>query len=198
MDPQLLVLIFLLAGMALIVAELFVPSGGVIAVMCACCFLISGYYAYQAWYVNYPVYWWLYIGAVVIIIPATIIGAFQLLTRTPLGNRVLMEAPTLEEVTPYQAEQAHLESLIGQRGRALNLMTPGGMVLVNGERLHATGDGLMIEANSPIEVVAVRGTRVVVRQVAEERDTDLEPPEREASGKADPLDPWLSDDDRDA
>lgn len=193
MDPQILVLLFLLAGLLLIFAELFVPSGGAIAVVCACCFLISGYYAYHAWYVTSPVYWWLYVAGVVVLIPATIVGAFQLLTRTSLGNRVLMAAPTLEEVTPYQAEQAHLESLIGQQGRALNLMTPGGMVLVNGERLHATGDGLIIEADSLIEVIAVRGTRVVVRKVDPVTKLDLETFDSLTPDQTDAIDPWISD-----
>jgi len=194
MDPQLLVPIFLLLGIALIFAELFVPSGGAISVMCACSFLASGYYAYTSWYENSPFYWWAYVASIAMLIPASVVGAFQLLTKTSLGNRVLLPAPTLEEVTPYQAEQARLESLIGQQGKALNLMTPGGMVLVNGERLHATGDGLMIEADSLIEVVAVRGTRIVVRKV-----TVKEPlaPETSRPASADesvePFDPFMTD-----
>jgi len=194
MDPQLLVFAFFFAGILLIFAELFVPSGGTIALMCACCFLISGYYAYQSWYAAYPFLWWLYVGAIIILIPAAIFGAFQLLTRTSLGNRMLMPAPTLEEVTPYQDEQARLERLIGQQGRALNLMTPGGMVLVNGERLHATSDGLVIEADSLIEVIAVRGTRVVVRQSEAEAQISFEPREQAPpASETEPIDPWLSE-----
>lgn len=188
MDPQILVLAFLFAGLLLIFAELFVPSGGIIALMCACCFLISGYYAYQSWYVTAPLYWWIYLGGVIILIPSAIIGAFQILARTSLGNRMLSPIPTREEVTPYLEEQARLEKLIGQYGEALNLMTPGGMVLVNGERLHATSEGLLIESGSRVEVVAVRGNRIVVR-------LDSSPPD-EAEPKPDVFDPWLRDEER--
>lgn len=167
MDPQFLVFVFLLGGILLIFAEFFLPSGGLIAVICAICFLLSGYYAYKSWYDTTPLYWWLYLGTAVLAVPASIYGAFQLLLRTPLGSKVIMEAPTLEEVTPYQAEQARLEGLIGQRGRALSLMTPGGMVMVDGERLHATAEGLLVEPDSLIEIVGVRGTRVVVKRVDE-------------------------------
>jgi len=192
MDPQFLVLVFLLAGIILIFAELFVPSGGAIALMCAFCFLVSGFYAYRSWYETAPLYWWSYVAAIVVLIPSTVIGGFQFILKTPLGNRVLMPAPTTEEVTPYLEEQARLEKLIGHQGEALNLMTPGGMVLVNGERFHASSDGLLIEAGTPVEVVEVRGNRLVVREippVENQREfdsfatTELPPP-------IEPIDPW--------
>ncbi|WP_437186055.1 NfeD family protein [Planctomicrobium sp. SH668] len=208
MDPQLLVFLFLICGLALIFVELFVPSGGMIAVMAACCFIASGYSAYQSWYGSYPLYWWIYIVSIAFLIPLAIWGAIQILTRTKFGNRVLMPAPTLEEVTPFQSDQAHLESLIGKRGRSLSPMNPGGMVLVQGERLHATSEGLMVDANRPIEVVAARGTRIVVREV--DSETEPEPvslveteeqtppePEKNAPGKQSSeeiFDPFLTDD----
>lgn len=196
MDPQILVLLFLLAGIALIFLELFVPSGGAIAVVCASCFFASAYYAYQSWYENHPVYWWLFVCSGLILIPASVITAFQLLIRSPIGNRILMAAPTLEEVTPYVEEQARLESLIGQRGRALNLMTPGGMVLVNGERLHASSEGLLIEADETVEVVAVRGMRIIVRPAsteAREAPIDLLDQPGLADNSEEPIDPWSLD-----
>ncbi len=171
MDPQILAIVLLLAGISLIFAELFLPSGGVIALMCVACFGGSIYFAYDAWRVSYPMYWWGYLATVAFLIPASIFGAFYLLTSTSLGNRVLLSGPSPEEVTPYQAETKHLQSLIGERGVALNLMTPSGLVRVKGERLHAIGEGLMIEANTEIIITEIRGTRVIVRPV-DEQDTE--------------------------
>jgi membrane-bound serine protease (ClpP class) len=200
MDPQILVILLVLAGIVLIFAELFLPSGGIIAVMCICCFLASGYFAHKAWYGSQSVYWWIYLGSVAFLIPATIVGAFQILTRTALGNRVLLAAPSQEEVTPYQREQQHLMGLINQRGVALNLMTPGGLVKVNGERLHAISDGLMIEADTEVVIVAVQGTRVHVRPVTEEERRQSAAPSHAEPGVAEEspspdtdareIDPW--------
>lgn len=172
MDPQTLVFALVFAGIILIFAELFLPSGGIIGVLCVGCFLASGYFAYEAWYKSAPFYWWTYLGSVALIIPTCVIGGFMLLTRTSLGNRILLRAPTEEEVTPYIREQQHLEALIGKRGTAANLMTPGGMVIVNGERIHAISEGVVIEANAPIEIIAARGTRVVVRPISPHSMTD--------------------------
>jgi len=173
MDPQTLVFVLVFAGIVLIFAEVFLPSGGIIGVMCLCCFIAATYCAYQAWYHTTPSYWWGYLGSVAVIIPTCVIGGFQILVRTPLGNRILLRAPTTEEVTPYQKELQHLNSLIGKQGIALTPMTPGGLVSVNGERIHAVSDGMSVEQNVPIEIVAVRGTRVVIRQVDPEPSGDF-------------------------
>ncbi len=195
MDPQALVFVFLFAGILLIFAELFIPSGGAIGVLCLCCFLISGYFAYKAWYISSPLYWWIYLGAVAVIVPSSIIGGFQILTRTSLGNRVLLVAPTEKEVLPYQEEAERLKGLIGKQGIALNPMTPGGLVSVNGERIHAISDGLPIEPNAPVEVIAVRGTRIVVRMLppAEQVDEFTRLAEEADQGMRE-IDPWQIDD----
>ena len=189
MDPQILAFVLLFCGFVLILAELFLPSGGLIAVMCVACFAGAIYCAYKAWYVSNPSYWWMYLGSVAVLIPAGVIGAFRILTHTSFGNRVLLAAPSEEEVTPYQREEQHLSSLIGARGTALNLMTPGGLVKVKGERLHAISDGLMIEPNTEIEIIAVRGTRVVVRPVEEGSNPSVAFEEGDQEQDSDPWPP---------
>ena len=49
-------LAFLLAvlGFALIIAELFVPSGGLITVGCIVCFVSSIWFAYRGWWSTSP------------------------------------------------------------------------------------------------------------------------------------------------
>lgn len=187
MDPQLLVFVFMLAGVLLIFAEFFVPSGGIIAILCACCFGASLWYAWQSWYSATPLYFYLYLGSLVMLIPGTVIGAIQIINHTSLGNRVVTLPPALEDVTPYLEEEARLARLIGSRGTALNLMTPGGLVSVDGERLHAISEGLMIAPQTEIEVVAVKGTRIVVRAV--EASSELAP-DADLADDTPKTDPW--------
>lgn len=192
MDHQNLVYILTIAGMLLIFVEMFVPSGGAIGVIAACCFFGAGYFAFQAWHESNPYLMWTYYGTVALIIPCCIVGAFVLIEKTPLGNRILLAAPTTDEVTPYQREQKHLMSLIGKQGVALNLMTPGGLVSIDGERLHAIAETMMIEANSPVEVVEVRGTRIVVRPVerAESAPTTVRHDAPKSPDEPEEFDPW--------
>jgi membrane-bound serine protease (ClpP class) len=89
-----------------------------------------------------------------------------------VGDRILLAAPDLAEVTPYQAEAARLSQLIGKRGVTQTPLNPGGMVRIDGERLHAFSEGLLVDAGRTVEIIEVRGTRVLVRPVSESSDPD--------------------------
>ena len=43
------------------------------------------------------------------------------------------------------------------------MLNPGGLVLVEGERHHCEGDGMMIDPQETVEVIGVSGNRLVVR-----------------------------------
>lgn len=197
MNYEFLAILLLVLGCGLIVAEVFIPSGGMILVMCVLSFAASIWCAYKAWWDVSPGYFWTYIGGFVVLIPSVVVGIFRLISDTRVGDRILLAAPELEEVTPYQQEQAHLSQFIGQRGVTLTLLTPGGMVLVEHERLHAFSEGLLVEAGQPVEIVAVRGTRVLVRPVAADpaappettvAASDVFPAEAPAGDASPPLD----------
>jgi membrane-bound serine protease (ClpP class) len=53
--------------------------------------------------------------------------------------------------------------LVGQTGIAQTLLRPSGMAVVNGQRVDVVTEGPLIEAGTPIRIVAVEGMRVVVR-----------------------------------
>ena len=155
----------LILGLALIVAEICIPSGGLITIFSVCCFLASGWFAWQAWWTTAPTMWWSYVAGVVILVPVTLSLALYILPRTTIGKRILLEAPSLDEVTPYQREQQRLAELIGKTGKTLTLLNPGGLVLVEGERMHAETRGLLLDPGESVKVVAVKGNRIVVQPV---------------------------------
>ncbi len=181
MDDQILTFVLLAVGFILLGVELLLPTGGIVGVMCAVSFLSSAYFAHRAWAETNPLFWKIYVVTFLALIPITMSGVYYLLTKTAFGNRVLLAAPSTEEVTPYQEQHHHLESLIGQQGTAISPLKPGGLVQVNGERLHAVGDGFIIESGENIEIVEIQGTRVVVKPVpaaqqsAREQEKDEQP-----------------------
>jgi membrane-bound serine protease (ClpP class) len=153
----------LAVGLALILAEMFIPSGGVISFLSVVCIGVSIYGVYTAWFGEHPDWFWWYVGSVMGLIPATLGTALFLLARTKLGSRVLLEAPKLEDVTPYLHELEERKQLIGKVGKSLTLMAPGGLVIVENRRLHAETEGQMLDPETPIKVIAVKANRVVVR-----------------------------------
>jgi membrane-bound serine protease (ClpP class) len=166
MDYTSLALLLAVLGFALIVAELFIPSGGLITVGCIVCFVSSIWFAYRGWWESSQGLFWTFSSSLLVGIPIFLLGVLRVLETTRLGDRILLAAPKSEDVTPHQAERHRLELMIGKKGRALSMLNPGGMVTVDGERLHAFSEGVMVAANEWVEVLEVRGARVLVRRTS--------------------------------
>jgi membrane-bound ClpP family serine protease len=65
----------------------------------------------------------------------------------------------------YVAPKAAYESFLGKQGIALSQLRPAGTADFNGERLDVVTEGGFIPNGSKIIVIAVEGTRVIVRQM---------------------------------
>lgn len=173
MDSYSIFAILLLAfGLSLLVAEIFIPSGGMILVIAIVTFAASIWCGWNAWWKPGQFgLWWTYIGFVVVLLPTVIGGTFYLLPRTEFGKNLLMVPPTADEVSPYSEADEHLAEMVGRLGTTITLMNPGGLVLVDGERMHCETEGMMIEAGESVCVVAVKSNRLVIRQAPPEEET---------------------------
>lgn len=177
--------LLLFAGIAILAAEVFIPSGGVLFCVMLVTLIASVSFAYAAWWNSSPQAFWAFCGLLLALVPLTLVGAFTLLPRTRFGKSILLEAPELEAVTPFAKESSRLAELVGCQGTAQTLLNPGGMVFIEGQRWHAFTDGLLIDPGTPVEVAEVRGTRLLVRPATREPSTghgDV------PAGKAEPLD----------
>lgn len=154
-------------GLALLVAEVFIPSGGIIMTAAGIVFVVSAWSAWQAWGKTGELTLFLiYVAALVVLFPSVLGGAFYAFPRTEYGRR-LMNPPSLDEMEPFVAETERLTQLIGRTGTTLTRLGPGGMVLVEGERMHAESEGMLILTDTPVRVLALKGNRLLVRQVRE-------------------------------
>jgi membrane-bound ClpP family serine protease len=170
MEPAYLAVVLLVLGLALIVCEVFIPSAGLIAAFATLCLAGSIACAWSAWAYKSPAYFTIYLISLLILIPSALSGAFYVLPRTEFGRQVLLEGPDLQEVTPYQEEQRQLQRLVGKIGKTQTMLNPGGLVIVEGTRQHCESEGLLLEAGMPVEIVAVKGNRLVVRPVEPSSD----------------------------
>ncbi|HUY92202.1 MAG TPA: NfeD family protein [Pirellulales bacterium] len=158
-DPLAWAALLLLIGLGLVILEVFVPSGGVIGFLSIVSVLsaISLAFYRGAWYGLS------FLGAAVIALPIVLAAALRWWPETPMGRRVLLEAPTSEDVLPDSLQRRSLKALVGRIGEAKSLMLPSGSVLIDGLTVDALSEGVAIEKGQWVQVVEVRGTRVVVR-----------------------------------
>lgn len=157
-------ILLLIAGLAILIAEVFVPSGGLLGVITFLTLLVSLVFAYRAWGTSHSNIFYAFLVMLLLLVPTTIGIGFYVLPRTSLGQRVLLEGPEAQQLTPFAKETERLQRLIGKFGSTQTLLNPGGLVRVEGERLHAVSEGLPIEPGESVRVVDVQGTRVVVRR----------------------------------
>lgn len=164
MDHSYICILLLAVGLVLIVAEIFLPTGGMIGICATGCILGSIWYAWLAWSESSPTIWWSYLALILFLVPITIGGTFYLLPRTPIGKILFHEGFSSEEITPFEKEQNKLTALVGETGKTLTLHNPGGMVLVDGSRYHSESEGVIIEPDRAVEVVEIHGNRLKVRE----------------------------------
>ncbi|MBA3313563.1 MAG: NfeD family protein [Planctomycetota bacterium] len=207
MDYSHAAVLLLLISLALLVTEVFVPSGGFIAVLMLLALGGSVFCAFRAWWDTSPTFWWGYIACVLVLLPAVLIGAFTIFPRTPYGRRVLLDAPAPEEITPYVKEQLELQALIGRQGITVTPHSPGGMIRIESRRYHSETRGMMLDAGEAIEIVAVKGNRLVIRLADAPLKEDTTPPPTEVEEPSppptiaqadrpsvvDPFDPFLDE-----
>ena len=91
----------------------------------------------------------------------------------------MLKAPTSDDVLPHGSREDFLKGLIGQRGIAKTMMLPAGAITIENRTIDAVSEGMVIEVGQPIQVIEVKGNRVVVRLIeddrADSRPSDVDP-----------------------
>ena len=160
MEPWVWSVLLLLAGIAIVGIEMFVPSGGVLAVIAALCFIASIVVAFM----HNTQLGLMMLGATTFAVPIVVAVEVHWWPHTPIGKRMLIQRPEHpDDVLPDNAEQRTLKSLVGHQGRTTSVMLPGGTVSINHHSYDAVSLGMPIDENVSVEVVEVRMNRLVVR-----------------------------------
>src|SRR4051812_16628515 len=162
MDSNLsLAYILIAAGFLLMVAELFIPSGGILSVLSATGILVG---VALTFFHSTMVGMWTLVG-VGFALPIAMGLAFHYWPKTPIGKRFFLTAPDEDATVAALPENIELEQLRGQIGMTLSALRPAGVVDFNGRRVDCITEGSMVAAGQPVRCVEVRTGRVTVRPV---------------------------------
>lgn len=186
MDHSFLAITLLALATVLIVAEIFIPSAGMLAIGMLVTLAASFYFAWSAWSAQ-PLIFLGFVGFAILFLPGVAIAALSWLPHTRFGKRILLEAPTEQEVLPFAREEQRLRAMIGKQARTLTPLTPGGLITFNHERIHAFSEGVIIERDMPVEIIKVSGTRVVVREFIPSATADDTPSESDSQAEQEKL-----------
>jgi membrane-bound serine protease (ClpP class) len=147
-----LVVTLLVVGTILLLAETVLPGliAGILGALCLMGGIVAGYMQFGARTGNY-----ILIGVLV-----ALIGGFcawvKFFPDSRLG-RVLISRRAVGNIRAEKPELLH------QTGIAFTQLRPSGTALINGKRVDVVAEGMLVEKDTPIKVVAIEGMRVVVR-----------------------------------
>jgi membrane-bound serine protease (ClpP class) len=147
----LIIALLIVAGFIMLAIELLLIPGFSIPGLAGIALIIYGIFrAHQAYDAE---------GALITILVSGI-GAF-LLVRFVAKSRAVraFSLPYIQK--GFSAPDDHTP-LAGKEGVALSPLRPAGVALIEGNRVDVVTDGEFIEKESPIRVLGVEGTRVIV------------------------------------
>jgi membrane-bound ClpP family serine protease len=162
MTPVHLALIFAAIGLLLIIADLFLPShgllsvGGIVSLIAAvvCCFLVSARLGAV-------------VGASLIIAsPFVVMLLLRIWPHTFVGKRMTLAAVATTATSP--APHAETPIRPGDRGIAITELRPVGVCDFAGQRVESLSDQGILPHGSPIYVVSIQNKRPIVRPVTQD------------------------------
>ena len=152
-------ILLLVLGCALVVLEVFIPSGGIISILSAVVFIASIIIASWESPTTGPLTGLIFAAVTVFAVPTLIATAFKYWPQDADGQSLPGRAADRKEVLPEDPRRA----LMGRVGVARSKMLPSGAVEIDGQMIDAVTQGQAIEPGAYVMVVEVRANRVVVR-----------------------------------
>ncbi len=148
----------LTVGLLLLVAEIFLPSGGLIGVLALGFLGVSLYLAFTT-----TSHGLIFLIVTVVLMPLMVMLGVYLWPRTPMAKYLFLSPPAPEDVEP-DSHDLLLERLVGQYGRTLTPLRPSGRVDFEGQRFEGVSEEGLIPAGVLVRAVQVRSGRLVVRE----------------------------------
>jgi membrane-bound ClpP family serine protease len=146
----------------LIIAEVFVPSGGLIS-LCALACLIGGAFIFF----NYSTtVGWIGLGAAVVMIPTLLVFAYKIFPKTRFGKSVTL-SPVERQQGDAIPDTSKLRELMGKVGIVITPMRPVGMCDFEGQRVECVAESGYVEKGKKVKVINVESTQLTVRTIEE-------------------------------
>jgi membrane-bound serine protease (ClpP class) len=165
MDYSTWAFLLLAIGITLLIAEVFIPSGGIISVLATLALVGALVCAWQAWWNSSQGNFWAFVAGMALLLPATVVTAFYVWPSTPLGKRAILEGPAPHEVASFVEQQEKYRQMVGKVGETVTALNPAGIVRIDGQRVHCQSEGMILDPGARVRVISARANSVVVRQI---------------------------------
>ena len=145
-----------LVGILVIIAEIILPSGGILSILATGLFGYSLYLVFTNISASAGM---AFIIADLIIVPILVYFGIKFLAKSPVTLRT-----KLSKEDGVTAQSLHQKDYLGSLGLAITDLRPSGLAMIKDERLDVVTRGEYLEKQTEIVVIAVRGNQIVVKQ----------------------------------
>jgi len=159
------IVVLYFAGLLLLVAELVLPSHGLLTLASLTCF---GFAIYRTFEINTTVGTVGLIGAL-LLVPTVLLAGIKYVDKLPLGNRL---APPNPDSTRASGMVDHDDYalLVGRMGKAITPLRPVGFCEFDGQRVSCVAEAGIIDAGIEVVGVEVRLSNLSVRPRSAEQN----------------------------
>jgi membrane-bound ClpP family serine protease len=145
---------------ALIIAEIFVPSGGIISLFALAC-VIGGA---AIFFRHSSTAGWIGVAIALIMIPSSLVFAYRIFPKTRFGKSVTLTPPERQKGDAIP-DTAELKEMLGAVGVVLTPLRPVGMCDFSGQRLECVAEGGYVDKEKKVKVINVESTQLTVREI---------------------------------
>lgn len=158
MDPLIVYVTLILAGLILLASEIFIP-GGVIGTLGGLLLVAAAVLGFSLFGTEGGV---LSLIAILFVLGLYIVLLVHYLPRSYIGQKLTLK----EDLKQARASARSFEDLVGADGTALTDLRPAGIARIHNERIDVMAESGWIDRHSSVRVVRAEGNHVVVRKVS--------------------------------
>lgn len=146
-----------LGGVIVIIAEIFLPSGGLLSLVAAGLIGYSLFIVFND--ISTMAGTW-FVLADLFMIPILVVAGLKILANSPATLR-----ETLSRESGVVSQVPGLADFAGCEGRSVTVLRPGGIATINGKRMDVVSRGEYIDKDRKLVVVEVTGNQIIVREI---------------------------------
>ena len=143
-------------GLFVIMAEILLPSGGLLSMLALGLF---GYSLYDVFTNISSSAGIVFLILDIIFIPLAILLGFKLLAKSPVTLKKRMSSED-----GVVAQSAEIKLYVGKEGIAFTDLRPSGIAIIEDQRLDVVTEGKYLDKDTKIVVVSVSGNQIIVNQ----------------------------------
>jgi len=147
----------LLAGVALLVVEVFMPGFGLPGVSGLVLIAVG---VVMTWNTYGPV-----AGLAVTLIALALAGISISVSLKSAANGRLSRSALFLKDTVAPVEHEETDALVGKTGETVTVLSPVGFAEFDGVRLNVITEGSYLEKGRPVKVTKVEGNKIIVREI---------------------------------